>query len=111
MNSNTITNLTEESVVEVPCYMDGNGLSIPCIGELPLGPAAVCSQSIWVQRLAVEAVVSGDEKLLKQAVLLDPLTGAVCNPPEIWQMVDEKLVAQEKWFPQYHASDVDAKFR
>lgn len=39
--------------------------------------------------------------LLKQAALMDPLTGAVCNPPEIWQMIDEMLVAQEEWLPQY----------
>ena len=32
---------------------------------------------------------------------MDPLTGAVCNPPEIWQMIDEMLVAQEEWLPQY----------
>ena len=32
---------------------------------------------------------------------MDPLTGAVCNPPEIWQMVDEMLAAQEQWLPQY----------
>ena len=38
---------------------------------------------------------------MKQAALLDPLTGAVCNPPEVWQMVDEMLIAQEKWLPQY----------
>jgi alpha-galactosidase len=39
--------------------------------------------------------------LLKQAALLDPLTGAVCTPPEVWQMVDEMLVAQTRWLPQY----------
>jgi alpha-galactosidase len=32
---------------------------------------------------------------------MDPLVGAVCNPPEIWQMVDEMLVAQKQWLPQY----------
>lgn len=88
-------------VVEVPCYVDGNGISIPKLGDLPLGCAAVCSQSIWVQKLAVEAAVHGDVSLLKQAALMDPLTGAVCNPPEIWQMIDEMLVAQEEWLPQY----------
>ena len=61
----------------------------------------MCSQSIWVQKLAVEAAVHGDVSLLKQAALMDPLTGAVCNPPEIWQMIDEMLVAQEEWLPQY----------
>ena len=101
MNEGCITNLPWESVVEVPCYVDGNGISIPKVGDLPLGCAAVCSQSIWVQKLAVEAAVHGDVQLLKQAAMMDPLTGAVCNPPEIWQMIDEMLVAQEQWLPQY----------
>ena len=76
-------------------------MNSPKVGDLPLGCAAVCSQSIWVQKLAVEAAVHGDVTLLKQAAMMDPLTGAVCNPPEIWQMVDEMLVAQEQWLPQY----------
>ncbi len=109
MNEGCITNLPDESVVEVPCYVDGNGISVPKVGDLPLGCAAVCSQSIWVQRLAVEAAVSGNVSLLKQAALMDPLTGAVCNPPEIWQMVDEMLVAQEKWLPQYKEAIAQAK--
>lgn len=111
MNEGCITNLPYESVVEVPCYADGNGISVPKVGELPLGAAAVCSQSIWVQRLAVEAAVSGDVTLLKQAALMDPLTGAVLNPPEVWQMVDEMLVAQEQWLPQYKEGIAQAKER
>ncbi|MEY8351759.1 alpha-glucosidase/alpha-galactosidase [Lachnospiraceae bacterium 54-53] len=111
MNEGCITNLPYESVVEVPCYADGNGISVPKIGDLPLGCAAVCSQSIWVQRLAVEAAVAGDVMLLKQAALMDPLTGAVCNPPEIWQMIDEMLVAQEQWLPQYKEAIMEAKKR
>ena len=47
--------------------------------------------------------------LLKQAALMDPLTGAVCNPPEIWQMIDEMLVAQEEWLPQYQEAITQAK--
>lgn len=101
MNNGCITNLPYECVVEVPCYVDGNGISVPSVGDLPLGCAAVCSQSIWVQRLAVEAAVDGDIELLKQAALMDPLTGAVCNPPEVWQMVDEMVLAQAQWLPQY----------
>ncbi len=57
------------------------------------------------------AAVSGDETLLRQAMLMDPLTGAVCNPPEVWQMVDEMLVAQEQWLPQYGKAVADAKRR
>lgn len=109
MNKSCITNLPYESVIEVPCYVDGNGIAVPSVGELPLGCAAICSQSIWVQKLAVEAAVSGDVSLLKQAALMDPLTGAVCNPPEVWQMVDEMLVAQEKWLPQYRQAIAEAR--
>ncbi len=101
MNEGCITNLPYESVVEVPGYVDGNGISIPKVGDLPLGCAAICSQSIWVQKLAVEAAVNADIQLLRQAMLMDPLTGAVCNPAEIYQMVDEMLIAEAQWLPQY----------
>lgn len=101
VNGGCITNLPSDAVVEVPCYVDANGISIPIVGDLPLGCAAVCNVSIGVQRLAVEAAVHGDDTLLRQAMMMDPLTGAVCNPPEIWQMVDEMLVAQKQWLPQY----------
>ncbi len=101
MNNGTITNLPDECVVEVPCYVDGNGVSIPQVGDLPLGCAAICSQSVWVQKLAVEAAVHADINLLRQAAMMDPLTGAACTPDEIIQMVDEMLVAGESWLPQY----------
>lgn len=111
MNNHCITNLPGECVVEVPCYVDGNGISVPPVGDLPLGCAAICSQSVWVQKLAVEAAVHGDVKLLKQAAMMDPLTGAVCSPEEISQMIDEMLIAQEQWLPQYAEAIRGAKER
>jgi alpha-galactosidase len=100
-NGGCITNLPPDCVVEAPGYVDGNGVSLAIVGDLPPGCAAVCHASISVQRLAVRAAVTGDDTLLRQAMMMDPLTGAVCNPPEIWQMVDEMLVAQAEWLPQY----------
>ena len=111
VNNGTITNLPDDAVVEVPGYVDANGINIPKVGDLPLGCAAVCNASISVQRLAVEAAVHGDDMLLRQAMMMDPLTGAVCNPPEIWQMVDEMLVAQAQWLPQYSKAIEEAKKR
>lgn len=111
MNQGCITNLPYECVVEVPCFVNGSGVVVPKVGDLPLGCAAVCSQSVWVQKLAVEAAVHGDVNLLKQAALMDPLTGAVCNPPEVWQMIDEMLIVQEKWLPQYKEAIAEAKER
>ena len=103
-NNGTIANLPVEAIVEVPGYIDRTGINIPAVGDLPLGCAAVCNASIQVQKLAVEAAVHADVDLLKQAFLMDPLVGAVCSPPEIWQMVDEMLVAQAQWLPQYRRS-------
>jgi alpha-galactosidase len=101
INKGAISNLPADSVVEVPGYVDGNGISIPLVGDLPAACAAICNQSIIVQRLSVEAALEGNPLKLKQAMLMDPLTGAVCNPPEVWAMTDEMLKAQRQWLPQY----------
>jgi len=111
VNNGSIPNLTDDAIVELPGYVDRNGVSIPKIGPLPLGCAAVCNVSISVQRLAVEAAVHGDVTLLKQAMMLDPLTGAVCDPEAISQMTDEMLVAQAAWLPQYRGEIPAAKNR
>ena len=110
VNNHCITNLPDDAVVEVPGYVDRNGVAIPQVGDLPPGCAAVCNASITVQRMAVEAAAYGDVNLLKQSAMMDPLTGAICDPEEIWQMVDEMLVAQAKWLPQY-AGEVPAARR
>lgn len=111
VNKGVISNLPDDAIIEAPGYVDRNGISMPVVGDLPLGPAAVCNVSISVQRLAVEAAVHGNDQLLRQAFMMDPLVGAVCNPKEIWQMVDEMLVAQEAWLPQYSAAIAEAKQR
>ena len=103
VNNGVITNLPDDCIIEAPGYVDRNGISMPVVGDLPLGCAAVCNASVSVQRMAVEAAVHGDVNLLKQAMMMDPLTGAVCNPPEIWQMTDEMLVALAPWMPQWQA--------
>ena len=101
LNNGCVTNLPDDAIIEVPGYVDKNGVNMPQVGDLPLGCATVCNVTVGVQRLAVEAAVYGDVDLLKQAMMLDPLTGAVCNPYEISQMVDEMLVGQAQWLPQY----------
>ena len=110
-NDGIICNLPQDCIVEVPGYVDGNGFNIPVVGDLPLACAATCNASVSVQRMAVGAAAHGDVTLLKQAMLHDPLTAAVCNPPEIWQLADEMLVAEAKWLPQYKDEIPAAKKR
>jgi alpha-galactosidase len=101
INQGHITNLPDGCAVEIPCFVDRTGIHVPVVGDLPLACAATCSASVHVQEMSVEAAVRGDALLLKQAMLHDPLVGAVCNPEEVWQMTDEMLVAQAQWLPQY----------
>ena len=101
MNQGNITNLPDGCVVEIPGYVDKNGVNMPVVGDLPLACAATCASSVRVQEMAMEAAVFGNVTLLKQAMLHDPLVGAVCNPEEVWQMTDDMLVAQAQWLPQY----------
>jgi alpha-galactosidase len=98
-------------IVESLGFIDRNGIHMAHIGDLPLACAATCAVSVNVQRMGMEAAVAGDALLLKQAMLHDPLVGAVCDPEEVWQMTDEMLVAQAQWLPQYAASIPAAQSR
>lgn len=107
-NQQHITNLPDGCVIEIPGYVDKNGINMPVVGDLPLATAATCSASVRVQQMGMEAAVSGNVTLLKQAMLHDPLVAAVCNPEEIWQMTDELLVAQAEWLPTYATEEIEA---
>jgi alpha-galactosidase len=100
-NNGIIKNLPADAIIESPGYVDRFGINMVEGIELPLGCAATCSVSISVQRMSVAAAMAGDIDLLKLAVLHDPLVGAICTPDEVWQMVDEMVVAQAQWLPQY----------
>ena len=100
-NRGTIKNLPADCIIESPGHVDRFGINMTEGIELPLACAATCMASINVQRMSVEAAMTGDVNLLKLAVLHDPLVGAICTPEEVWQMVDEMLVAQAEWLPQY----------
>lgn len=110
-NDGVIRNLPEDAIIESPGFVDRFGINMVEGIELPLACAATCNVSISVQRMAVQAAITGDVDLLKQAVLHDPLVGAVCTPDEVWQMVDEMLVAQAEWLPQYAEAIPAAKER
>ena len=111
INEGHITNLPDGCVIEIPGYVDRTGINMPVVGDLPLACAATCSASVHVQKMGMEAAVRGDVTLLKQAMLHDPLVGAVCDPEEVWQMTDELLVAQAEWLPQYAAEVPKAQAR
>lgn len=100
-NGGVIRNLPADCIIESPGFVDRFGINMVEGVTLPDACAATCNVSVSVQRMGMKAALTGDVALLKQAVLHDPLVGAICTPEEVWQMVDELLVAQAAWLPQY----------
>jgi len=102
-NDGLIDNLPTDACVEVACRVDAAGVHSVPYGTLPLACAALNEMQITVQRLAVEAAMTGDRDLVHAAVALDPLTGAVQTLPKIHEMVDRMLQAEARWLPQFAA--------
>ncbi len=100
-NDGFITNLPQGCCVEVPIYVDSQGLHPVTIGELPIQCAALNQSNVTVQELAVEAALTGDPEYAMQAVAMDPLTSACCTLKEIREMTSEMLAAERKWLPEF----------
>src|SRR5450755_16628 len=100
-NAGMITNLTGDACVEVACLVDGNGVRPLRYGALPGACAALNTVQINVQRLIVEAGLTGNRTLVHTAMALDPLTGALLTLPEIRELTERMLDAHARWLPQF----------
>jgi alpha-galactosidase len=99
-NDDLIDNLPAGCCVEVPCLVDGNGIQPIKVGLLPPQLAALNRTNINVQELIVEAALTGSKDAVYHAVMLDPLTAAVCTLPQIHELVDKMLAAEAQWLPK-----------
>jgi alpha-galactosidase len=95
-----IGNLPADSVVEVPCLVNGAGVQ-PChVGDLPAQLAGLNRSHVSVHQLAVEAALTGSRDALYQAVMLDPHTASVLSLDEMWAMTDELIAAHGEALPR-----------
>lgn len=95
-NTGLIDNLPGDCVVEVPVIVDGQGLHPQPVGALPPQCAALCRTNINVQELLVHGALTGERDAIKHALMLDPLTAAVCTLDQISAMTDEMFTAHEE---------------
>ncbi len=97
-----ISNFPENACVEVPCLVNGSGIS-PCyIGELPLQCAAMNMSNIGVQLLTIEAAKTLKKERIYQAAMMDPHTAAELDIDTIKKMVDELIEAHGDYLPKFH---------
>lgn len=108
-NEGLIDNLPLDCNVEVPVYVDRNGLQPIRVGELPLANAALNTTQINVQRLAVEAALTRDPERVFQAFAMDPLTAACLTLDEIRAMSREILEAQRFCLPDWEGIEIEEK--
>jgi alpha-galactosidase len=100
-NTNLVTNLPQGACVEVPVWVSKQGFEAVHVGALPPQCAALTNLSSTVEEMAVEAAITGDPRLLYQAIANDPLTAAVCSLAEIRDMVNKMLAQNQPHLPQF----------
>ena len=78
-NTGLIENLPQDGIVEVACMINRNRIN-PCYyGRLPEHLAALNRSNMAFFELAVEAVLQKDREMAMRALMMDPLTAAVCS--------------------------------
>jgi len=100
-NRGLIDNLPQDGCVEVACLVDRNRIQPTRFGRLPRQMAAMCDADMRMFDLAVEAIIHRSKEMAAQALMLDPLTAAVCCPAEIKEMTMKLFEAEEEWLPEY----------
>jgi alpha-galactosidase len=96
-----ITNLPHDGCVEVACMIDQNGVNPTRYGKLPPQMAALCDWNMRMYDLAATAAIERSKDAAIHALMLDPLTAAVCSPAEIKKMTLELFAAEKKFLPGY----------
>jgi alpha-galactosidase len=101
LNRGLITNLPENSCVEVPCLVDRNGVQPTRVGELPPQCAALIQTNINVQELTVRAALEENRDHIYHAALLSPLASAVLSTRSIVALVDDLLERHRDLLPPW----------
>ena len=101
LNTGLIDNLPSDACVEVPCLVDGSGIT-PChVGRLPEQCAAMNRTNINVQLLTIKAARTRKKEDIYRAAMLDPHTAAELNIDDIVAMCDELIAAHGLYMEMY----------
>ncbi len=99
--SRLVTNLPGDGAVEVACLVDRNGIQPTRYGALPPQMAHICASNMACFDLAAKAAVERSIEAAVYALMLDPLTAAVCTPGQIKAMTLDLFKAERKFLPGY----------
>jgi alpha-galactosidase len=100
-NKGLIDNLPQDACVEVPVWVSKKGLEAVRVGSLPPSVAMLTGITSQLEEMAVEGCLSGDPRLVFQAIAHDPLTASLLSLAEIRQMVDEMFEVNKAYLPTF----------
>jgi alpha-galactosidase len=101
LNAGLITNLWQNTCVEVPCLVDHNGIQPTYVGDLPPQCAAVAQTNVNVQELTTRGMLEQNRDYIYQAALVSPLASAVLSTKEIYALMDDLVVAHRDMMPEW----------
>ncbi len=97
-NRGYISNLPDETIVEIPGIADGSGVRGVEIGELPEPIAELMRREASLVEMVVDTAVSGDKQLALQTLLLDPMINDIDRARAI---LDDYLDRFADFLPQF----------
>ncbi len=98
-NYGAISNLPDETIVEVPAVVGGMGVLPLRVGALPPMVGELCRREASLVEMVVDAAVLGDRDLALQALALDPLAGDI---DVMRAMLDDYLETHRAALPQFN---------
>jgi alpha-galactosidase len=105
-NTGLIDNLPQGACVEVPVWASKKGLEPVRVGALPPQVAMLTGITSQLEELAVEGALTGNPRLVYQAIAHDPLTAAMCSLAEARQMVNEMFAQNREYLPTFSHFEV-----
>ncbi len=100
LNHGYISNLPN-GCIEIACVVNQNGLHPQPFGALPEQLAALNRAHMAVNNLVVQAILEQSKQAAKYALMIDPLTAAVCSPKEIDTLFETMWAAQALYLEHY----------
>lgn len=101
-----IANLPQDCCVEVPVLASRGALQEMYVGALPDPVVPLTSLNATCETMAVEAALTGNPRLVYQAIVSDPLTAAVLSLAEIRDMVNAMFARNREYLPQFKTFQV-----
>lgn len=97
-NNDAIPNLPPWAVVEMPVLVAAAGMFPVHLGKFPDMLASFTMRFLFGIEIAVDAAIQGDRRLMEEAILTG---GYITDRMTVRRMVDELLLAQKQYLPQF----------